>query len=68
MSSATPDDSCLVLALHRPNVCSEFEDMGYRYSARRPGTLVQALEITTDGSFVAAADTKRIDSGACGAL
>ena len=52
----------------RPDVCSEFGDAGYRFSARRPGTLVQALEITADGSFMAAADTKRIDSGACGAF
>ena len=30
--------------------------------------LLIALEILPDGSFVSAADTKRIDSGACGAI
>ena len=33
-----------------------------------PGTLVQAVEILPEGGMLSAADTKRIDSGACGAI
>ena len=56
------------LCFQWPAVCEIFEAEGYTTRVRRPGTLVQALEVLDDGTFVSAADTKRIDSGACGAV
>ena len=51
-----------------PEACAEMRAAGYRVDERRPGTLVEAAEILPDGSLLSAADTKRIDSGACGAI
>jgi len=51
-----------------PDVCAEFQAEYGHTRVSGPGTLVQAAEILPDGSLVSAADTKRIDSGACGAI
>ena len=42
--------------------------LNYSLRTYRASTLVQAAEITAAGGLVAAADTLRIESGACGAI
>lgn len=51
-----------------PEVCEEFQRSYPSTSVSGPGTLVQAVELLPDGGMVSAADTRRIDSGACGAI
>jgi gamma-glutamyltranspeptidase/glutathione hydrolase len=52
-----------------PEVCAEFRSLYSTHtSVSGPGTLVQAVEILPEGGMLSAADTKRIDSGACGAI
>jgi hypothetical protein len=51
-----------------PATCDDLDDAGYNSLVGSPGTLVQMIELFNDGSVVAAADTKRIASGACGAI
>ena len=51
-----------------PGVCEEFQQSYPNTSVSGPGTLVQAIEVSSDGEMLSAADTKRIDSGACGAI
>ena len=41
---------------------------GYDLIVGGPGTQVQMIELLADGSVAAAADTKRIASGACGTI
>ena len=49
----------------RYTACTTIGPLPHRAS---DSTLVQAAELTQHGGVVAAADTTRIDSGACGAI
>ena len=51
-----------------PEVCEEFQRSYPTTRVSGPGTLVQAVELLRDGGMLSAADTRRIDSGACGAI
>ena len=50
-----------------PSTCAEMSEQGYNLGIYAPGTLVQAAEVGGH-TMVAAADTLRIDSGACGVI
>jgi gamma-glutamyltranspeptidase/glutathione hydrolase len=52
-----------------PSTCGAgLAALNYSVTTYHASTLVQAAELTDDGGLVAAADTLRIDSGACGVI